>query len=238
MTNGRARVENAAVHEPDKPLVLIAEDDDAIAALVRLYLEREGYRVQVYTDGEETLAAVGRLRPTALVLDIGLPKLDGLQVCQRMRAGRDWTPVLFITARGDEVDRILGLELGGDDYLTKPFSPRELMARLKAVLRRGDPEVTGTELVVGSVRLDPRRRLVWADQRPIELTATEFDLLAHLMRRPGWVFERATLLADVWGYPDVASRTVDVHVAQLRAKLGPASPIRTVRGVGYSADDS
>nr|WP_037069270.1 response regulator transcription factor [Pseudonocardia acaciae] len=225
------------VHEP-KPLVLIAEDDAAIATLVRLYLEREGYRVEVYTDGEETLAAVARLRPTALVLDIGLPTLDGLRVCQRMRAERDWTPVLFITARDDEVDRILGLELGGDDYLTKPFSPRELMARLRAVLRRGDPERAGAELVAGSIRLDPNRRQVWAGQRAVELTATEFDLLAHLMRRPGWVFERGALLADVWGYPDVSSRTVDVHIAQLRSKLGAASPIRTVRGVGYAVDDT
>lgn len=223
---------------PDRGLVLVVEDERAIADLQRLYLTREGFGVRVETTGQGALDAVRSLRPVAIVLDVRLPDRDGMDVCRTLRAEGDVTPIVFVTARDDEVDRILGLELGGDDYITKPFSPRELVARLRAVLRRGGPEATDTELVVGSVRLDPRRRQVWAGQRPVELTATEFDLLAHLMRRPGWVFERATLLADVWGYPDVASRTVDVHIAQLRAKLGAASPIRTVRGVGYSVDDS
>lgn len=223
---------------PARPTVLVVEDDTAIAGLVRLYLERDGYTVRDCTDGEQALEAVSRLQPVAIVLDIGLPGIDGLEVCRRLRATSVQTPVLFLTARDEEVDRILGLELGGDDYLTKPFSPRELVARLKAVLRRVNLGPTRRPLEVGTVRLDPDRRQVWVGDRPVELTATEFDLLAHLMRRPGQVYQREALLADVWGYPDAGSRTVDVHIAQLRAKLGPACPIRTVRGVGYAADDS
>jgi DNA-binding response OmpR family regulator len=155
--------------------------------------------------------------------------------------------VLFVTARDEDVDRILGLELGGDDYLVKPFNPRELVARLRAVLRRtrGPGAVGGTTLRVGRVRIDPGQRRVWVEPAPgepvvreVELTATEFDLLLYLARHPGRVFERAGLLSSVWGYANAAgARTVDVHVAALRSKLGAASPIRTVRGVGYAADE-
>jgi DNA-binding response OmpR family regulator len=221
-----------------KGLVLVVEDERAIADLERLYLSREGFGVHVEADGAAALAAVRRLRPVAVVLDVGLPGLDGAEVCRRLRAEGDWTPVLFVTARDDEVDRVLGLEMGADDYLTKPFSPRELVARVKTVLRRtrgGTPEPTVLE--VGRVRLDPGRRRAWVDGAEVTLTTTEFDLLAFLMRRPGRVYERDQLLSEVWGYAAAAgTRTVDVHVAQLRAKLGPASPIRTVRGVGYSAE--
>ncbi|MFL6075407.1 MAG: response regulator transcription factor [Mycobacteriales bacterium] len=222
-----------------KGLVLVAEDERAIADLEKLYLSREGFGVHVEADGQAALAAARRLRPVAIILDVGLPTLDGAEVCRRLRAEGDWTPILFVTARDDEVDRVLGLEMGADDYLTKPFSPRELVARVKTVLRRGrlgaDPE--NSVLVVGTVRLDPARRRVWADGAEIQLTATEFDLLAHLMRRPGRVYEREQLLSAVWGYTAAAgTRTVDVHVAQVRAKLGDHSPIRTVRGVGYSAE--
>ena len=221
-------------------LVLVIEDEKPIADLERMYLSREGFGVHVEADGRAGLAAARALRPVAIVLDVGLPLLDGTEVCRALRAANIWTPVLFVTARDDEVDRVLGLEMGADDYLTKPFSPRELVARVKTVLRRaGGAPGEDTVLAVGAVTLDPTRHRVSAAGVPVELTATEFDLLAFLMRRPGRVYPREQLLSEVWGYAAAAgTRTVDVHVAQLRGKLGPASPIRTVRGVGYAADES
>ena len=221
-------------------LVLVVEDDRAIADLVRLYLRRDGFGVQVEADGAAALDAVGRLRPVAVVLDIGLPGLDGVEVCRRLRAADDWTPVLCMTARDDEVDRIVGLELGADDYVTKPFSPRELVARVRAVLRRADGVPTREEvLAMGVVRVEVDRRRVQVEGQDVALTATEFALLAHLMRAPARVFTREQLLGAVWGYAAAAgTRTVDVHVAQLRGKLGDASPIRTVRGTGYAAEPS
>ncbi|MGE0300227.1 response regulator transcription factor [Pseudonocardia sp.] len=222
---------------PGRGLVLVVEDDRAIADLIGLYLRRDGFGVHVETDGSMGLAAVRRLRPVAVVLDVGLPGTDGIEVCRRMRADDDWTPVLFVTARDDEVDRIVGLELGADDYVTKPFSPRELVVRVRAVLRRAAGPAPAAAVVVGAVRLDPAGRRVHAGEREVVLTSTEFDLLAHLMRSPSRVFSREQLLSAVWGYAAAAAtRTVDVHVAQLRAKLGQASPIRTVRGVGYAAE--
>ncbi|MEO7447649.1 MAG: response regulator transcription factor, partial [Humibacillus sp.] len=219
-------------------LVLVVEDEPAIADVLRLNLRAAGYGVEVVGDGAEALAATRRLRPSALVLDIGLPTLDGIEVCRRLRAEGDWTPVLFVTARDDEVDRILGIELGADDYLTKPFSPRELVARLGSVLRRTRGDATAPELLRhGDLTLDPSSHEVRVGGAEIALTATEFDLLAHLLRRPGVVYTREQLLSDVWGYASSAGgRTVDVHVAQVRAKLGDASPIRTVRSVGYAAE--
>ncbi len=218
-----------------KGLVLVVEDEATIADLLRTYLGREGFGVQVESDGASGLAAAQRLQPAAIVLDVGLPGLDGIEVCRRLRAAGDQVPVLFVTARDSEVDRVLGLELGADDYVTKPFSPRELVARVKAVLRRGQPDAEPS-YAVGALTLDPARRQVTADGREVALTATEFDLLAWLLRRPGRVATREQLLSEVWGYAAPAgTRTVDVHVAQLRAKLGDASPIRTVRGVGYAA---
>lgn len=188
------------VDAPHRGLVLLVEDEPAIADLVRLYLARDGFGVHLERDGDAGLAAARRLRPVVCVLDIALPGLPGTEICRRLRGAGDWTPVIFLTARDDEVDRIVGLELGADDYVTKPFSPRELVAR-------------------------------------VQLTSTEFDLLAHLMARPGRVFTREELLAGVWGYAVPAgTRTVDVHVAQVRAKLGPESVIRTHRGVGYAVD--
>ncbi|MET0132382.1 MAG: response regulator transcription factor [Kibdelosporangium sp.] len=218
-----------------KGLVLVAEDERSIADLIGLYLRREGFGVHVETDGTGALAAVRRLRPVAVVLDIGLPGMDGIEVCRTLRAADDWTPVLFVTARDDEVDRILGLEMGADDYVTKPFSPRELVARVRTVLRRGTP--TREMLAVGTTRLNVEQRRAWAGDREVSLTSTEFDLLEHLMRAPGRVYAREQLLSAVWGYQAAAgTRTVDVHIAQLRAKLGQDSPIRTVRGVGYSVE--
>ena len=222
-----------------KGLVLVVEDEPAIADLVRLYLTRDGFGVQVEHDGEAGLAAARKMRPVACVLDIGLPGIDGTEICRRLRESGDWTPVIFLTARDDEVDRIVGLELGADDYLTKPFSPRELVARIKAVLRRtaGPPEGSRVRQL-GAIALDVERRSVRAGDLPVSLTPTEFDLLAHLMSRPGRVYSREELLASVWGYAAHAgTRTVDVHVAQVRAKLGGyGGLIRTVRGVGYTAD--
>lgn len=220
--------------------MLVVEDEPAIADVVRMYLAQSGYRVHVESDGQAGLDAARSLRPDAIVLDVGLPSLDGIEVCRRLRAANNWTPIIFVTARDDEVDRIVGLELGADDYVTKPFSPRELTARVGTVLRRvhGPPD-DGSVLELGDVRVDTGSRRVFAAGEEIELTATEFDLIAHLMRRPGWVYTREQLLTHVWGYAGTAgTRTVDVHIAQLRAKLGPASPVRTVRGVGYAADAS
>jgi two-component system OmpR family response regulator len=229
----------------EKGLVLVVEDERPIADLVRLYLTRDGYGVHVESDGVAGLAAARRLRPVACVLDIGLPGLDGTELCRRLREDGDWTPVIFLTARDDEVDRVVGLELGADDYVTKPFSPRELVARVKAVLRRtdGPPPAMQSRRTVGVVTLDPARRQVLAQGVEVVLTSTEFDLLARLMQRPGRVFSREELLGSVWGYAAHAgTRTVDVHVAQVRGKLADASPwardvIRTVRGVGYTADE-
>jgi DNA-binding response OmpR family regulator len=223
---------------PATPTVVVADDEKAIADLLELYLTREGFHVHVVHDGVAALAAITERRPAAVVLDIGLPGLDGIEVCRRLRAAQDWTPVLFVTARDDEVDRIVGLELGADDYITKPFSPREVVTRVKTVLRRSRlAEAPAKELTAGQIVLDPAARTVTAAGEPVSLTATEFDLLEHLMRHRRQVLRREQLLAEVWGYAsEVTTRTVDVHVAQLRAKLGEASPLRTVRGVGYAVD--
>jgi len=219
-------------------LILVVEDESAIADVMRLNLAKAGYGVHVERDGTSGLAAIRALKPAAVILDIGLPGLDGIEICRRLRSDNDWTPVLFVTARDDEVDRIVGLELGADDYVSKPFSPRELVARVTSVLRRsqGSPD-DQLSMVVGEVRMDQAQRRVFVNEKEVELTATEFDLLGHLMRRPGRVFSREQLISEVWGYSPAGSvRTVDVHIAQVRVKLGEASPIRTVRGVGYAVD--
>ncbi len=220
-------------------LVLVAEDEPAIGDLLRLYLTRAGFGVHVAGDGRSALAAARTQHPVAIVLDVGLPELDGTEVCRQLRAEDDWVPILFCTARDDEVDRVLGLELGADDYITKPFSPREVVARVKAVVRRAERVASDQgPLTMGAVSVDLVTRRVRAGGEPVSLTATEFDLLAYLLQHPGRVFSRENLLSEVWGYASaVGTRTVDVHVAQVRAKLGAASIIRTVRGVGYSADE-
>ena len=203
-----------------------------------MYLSREGFGVHVESDGVAGLAAARNLHPVAIILDVGLPGMDGTEVCRQLRADNDWVPVLFCTARDDEVDRVLGLELGADDYVTKPFSPREIVARVKSVVRRATRAQMGEgPLVLGEISLDQVTRRASVAGEPLDFTATEFDLLAHLMSNPGRVYSREQLLAEVWGYAAVVgTRTVDVHVAQVRSKLGDHSPIRTVRGVGYSAE--
>ena len=224
--------------ESVKGLVLVVEDERAISDLLRMYLSREGFGVHVESDGVAGLAAARNLHPVAIILDVGLPGMDGTEVCRQLRADNDWVPVLFCTAREDEVDRVLGLELGADDYVTKPFSPREIVARVKSVVRRATRAQMGEgPLVLGEISLDQVTRRASVAGEPLDFTATEFDLLAHLMSNPGRVYSREQLLAEVWGYAAVVgTRTVDVHVAQVRSKLGDHSPIRTVRGVGYSAE--
>src|SRR3982750_2155852 len=185
---------------PTKGLVLVVEDERPIADLVRLYLSRDGFGGHVEHDGAAGLAAARKMRPVACILDIALPGLAGTEICRRLREDGDWTPVIFLTARDDEVDRILGLELGGDDYVTKPFSPRELVTRVKALLRRaGGPPDGEPVRTLGPIVLDPAGRLVPGNAQPLSLTPTEFELLGHLLKRPGGVFTREELLASVWG---------------------------------------
>ncbi len=215
--------------------IVVVEDDPHIAELVELYLRREGFRVQSVGDGMAALAAVDRERPRLVVLDVGLPgDLDGLEVCGRIRR-TSAVPVLMLTARDEEIDRVLGLELGADDYLTKPFSPRELVARVKAILRRTDsPNAAPRTLVIGDVEVDVGRREVRAAGRPVPLTTREFDLLVFLAEHAGLALTRRQLLDGAWGagwFGD--ERTVDVHVRQLRKKVGEPLPLATVWGVGY-----
>jgi DNA-binding response OmpR family regulator len=223
-----------------KGLVLVVEDEKPIADILRMYLTRDGFGVHVESDGIAGLSAAKTLHPVAIILDVGLPGIDGVEVCKDLRNSGIWTPILFCTARDDEVDRILGLEMGGDDYITKPFSPREIVARVKSVLRRTNLVQSGAgPIVVGEVSLDSDSRRVLLAGEEISLTATEFDLMEYLMSQPGRVFSRDQLLSHVWGYSSiVGTRTVDVHIAQLRSKFGKHDPIRTVRGVGYSIEVS
>jgi DNA-binding response OmpR family regulator len=239
MRNGSAEGRHDVLEAWVKGRVLVVDDDLALAEMLGIVLHNEGLDVVHCADGSSALAAFRESRPDVVLLDVMLPGIDGIEVCRRLRSAHDWTPVLFVTARDDEVDRIVGLELGADDYITKPFSPREIVARVTGVLRRtrGVPDESH-ELRVGAVRLDPGARRVFAGDAEVTLTATEFELLAHLMRRPGRVFSREQLLSDVWGYASGGgTRTVDVHIAQVRAKLGSASPVRTVRGVGYAVEE-
>lgn len=219
-------------------LILIVEDERSIADIQRMYLQKAGFGVHVESDGVGAIKAARELQPACIVLDVGIPAPDGIEVVKYLRQEGNWTPVLMCTARDDEVDRVLGLEIGADDYITKPFSPRELVARVKAAIRRHNKSAEPDDLIeLGNVTLNRATRKVSVDGNDIEFTATEFDLLAYLMTRAGRVISREQLLSDVWGYAAYASnRTVDTHIAQVRAKLGEMSFIRTVRGVGYSAD--
>ena len=214
--------------------VLVVEDERPISDLIAVYLRREGFEVQACFDGESGLASAQSETFDLIILDVGLPKLDGTQICRKLRAANNWTPIIFCTARDDEVDRVLGLELGADDYVTKPFSPRELVARVKAIIRRSAQQVSEI-LDEEGVQLNLKTRRASHNGSPVVLTATEFDLVAYLMARPGQVIERPELLENVWGYSEgLGTRTVDVHVAQIRTKFGADAPIRTVRGVGYA----
>ncbi|CAN0325357.1 unnamed protein product, partial [Phaeothamnion confervicola] len=216
--------------------VVVVEDDPNIADLVDLYLRNAGFRVLQGPSGERGLELIGQHSPVLVVLDVGLPGIDGFEVCRRVRA-TSAVPVLFLTARDDELDRVLGLELGADDYVTKPFSPRELVARVKAILRRGQP-VPATDRTIVSIGddivVDEARREARVRGEAVALATREFDLLAHLARNQGLALSRQQLLDAVWGadwYGD--DRTVDVHVRQLRKKLGDDLPLATVWGIGY-----
>ncbi len=213
--------------------ILIVEDDHNIGDLVRRYLERDGYRVAWVRSGEDGLVELGRQRPDLVVLDVGLPGIDGFEVCRRIRSLGE-TPVIMLTARDEEVDRVLGLELGADDYVPKPFSPRELVARVKAVLRRTRPKPPDDVLTLGDVKLRRAAREATVSGAALDLTMKEFDLLACFMDNAGLALTREQLLEQVWSleFPG-GTRTVDQHVAQLRAKLDGALTIETLRGVGY-----
>ncbi len=216
------------------PTLLLVDDEKNIIELERLYLEKEGYQIETANDGKTALEKFRALKPTALILDLMLPGMDGWELCRRIRQESD-VPILMLTARDQDMDKIVGLELGADDYLTKPFNPRELVARVKAILRRATGTPKSARLVVGDLALDPARREVTAAGKLIELRAKEFDLLAVLMHNVGIVLTRERLLEIAWGYDFAGeTRTVDVHVAHLRKKLGGArTQIETVSGVGY-----
>jgi two-component system, OmpR family, alkaline phosphatase synthesis response regulator PhoP len=217
------------------PQLLLVEDEESIGTLVRAYLEQSGYRVAWVRSGEDALQQLEYIRPRLVVLDIGLPGKDGFDVCRAVRA-RSSVPIVMLTARDEEADRVAGLEVGADDYVTKPFSPRELAARVKAVLRRTEPSVRSERLVLGDIELDRDAHEVTVAGEVVELTGKEFDLLAYLVENTGIVVSRDQLLDRVWGMSYAGgTRTVDVHVAQLRRKLARPELIRTVRGAGYKA---
>jgi DNA-binding response OmpR family regulator len=215
--------------------ILLVEDEEDIASLVRAYLENDGFRVIWAARGADGVAALAQNDIRLAILDLQLPDADGLDLCRMIRQ-TSRLPIVIVTARDEEVDRITGLELGADDYVTKPFSPRELVARVRAVLRRAEPEELDGEMMIGDVVVQPAGRTVSVAGSPVELTGMEFDLLAFLAAHPGIVMSRERLLERVWGleFPG-GTRTVDVHVAQLRKKLDRPDLIRTVRGSGYKA---
>jgi DNA-binding response OmpR family regulator len=216
--------------------VLVVEDEDSIASFVALYLKNAGYGVQMVGTGSEALEAVESVRPALVVLDLMLPDIDGIEVCRRIRQRSD-VPVLMLTARDEDIDKIIGLEVGADDYLTKPFNPRELVARVKSILRRSGADVRDkptAQITHGDLHIDSGRREARVGDQEIQLAPKEFDLLWELLDHRGLVLTRDQLLERVWGYTFAGdTRTVDVHVRQLRRKLGEASPIVTVWGVGY-----
>jgi DNA-binding response OmpR family regulator len=216
--------------------VLVVEDEPSISSFVSAYLKNAGYTVRTAATGGEALKQVAADRPSLVVLDLMLPDIDGVEVCKRIRTDSD-LPILMLTARDEDVDKIIGLEVGADDYMTKPFNPRELVARVKSILRRAGPERKDPESAVlqhGDLVIDSGRREVKVSDREVQLAPKEFDLLWELLDHRGLVLTRDQLLERVWGYTFAGdTRTVDVHVRQLRRKLGEASPIVTVWGVGY-----
>lgn len=224
------------------PKILIVEDEPALAELLEWNFKSAGYEVHRTADGEEALLLAGEVEPDLIILDWMIEQIPGIEVCRRLRRKRETAdiPIIMLTARNEEEDRIRGLETGADDYITKPFSPRELKARVEAVLRRTRPAVTGGTLVVGDIELDPVAVRVRRDGQPISLGPTEFRLLRHFMERPGRAQSRNQLLDAVWGHDsDIELRTVDVHIRRLRSAIelpGKPDPIRTIRSIGYAMD--
>ncbi len=227
-----------------EPAVLVVEDESALSTLLRYNLEREGYRVFEARDGEEALILADEVKPDLVVLDWMLPQLSGLEICRRLRGRGDMrnVPIVMLTARGEETDRIRGLDTGADDYIVKPFSMTEFLARLRAVMRRVRPSLVEDIVTVGEISIDRGSHRVRRSSRDIHLGPTEYRLLDQLMQHPGRVFSREQLLDSVWGSDVyVEARTVDVHVGRLRKalnELGEKDPIRTVRSAGYSFDET
>ncbi len=219
--------------------LLLVEDDAALAELVRFHFERDGWLVRQTGDGEEALVLSEEARPDLVLLDWMIEGVSGIEVCRRLRrrdATRD-VPIIMLTARGQEEDRIRGLDTGADDYLTKPFSPKELLARASAVLRRSQPSLVGDRLVHDKLEMDLAAHRVRRDGQAVHLGPTEYRLLRHFLERPGRVLSRQQLLEAVWPHSeDIELRTVDVHIRRLRLALGEPDPIRTVRSAGYSLD--
>jgi two-component system, OmpR family, alkaline phosphatase synthesis response regulator PhoP len=220
--------------------ILLVDDEQHIVDLARMYLEQDGFKIDTANDGKTALQKIFADSPSLVVLDLMLPIMDGWEVCRRVRAESD-VPIIMLTARGDDIDRIVGLELGADDYLTKPFNPRELVARIKAILRRVEKRISAPQesaLTLGNLTIHPDRRVVQVGGTEVDLRMKEFDLLLTLVENPGVVFTREKLLNVVWGYDFAGeTRTVDVHVAHLRHKLkGMKAQIETVWGVGYKLE--
>jgi two-component system alkaline phosphatase synthesis response regulator PhoP len=221
--------------------ILTIEDESDIASLIKLYLEKEGYRVTHISDGAKGFAEIQRNKPDLLILDLMLPGMDGLEVCKKVRSRPETTslPILMLTAKGDEVDKVLGLELGADDYMTKPFSPREMVARVKSLLRRSAPFETPSALKCGPLSLDPVRHEVRVNDQEVSLTSKEFGLLEVLLKNRGRVQTRDSLLNQVWGYNYFGNtRTVDVHIGRLREKIPfLADAVVTIKSLGYKIKD-
>ncbi len=222
------------------PTILIVEDEKDLADLVAYNLQQEGFRVKFSSSGEDAYDRALRENPNFIILDLMLPKMNGLEVCRRLKANAktEKIPVLMLTARGEEIDRVVGFEVGADDYMTKPFSPRELVLRVKAILKRKNESSESSKETIqryGCLELDPVKHRVWVEKKEVVLTATEFKLIAYLLNSRGRVLTRDLLLDQVWGYDAaVTTRTVDTHVKRLREKLRKAGDyIETVRGVGY-----
>jgi len=221
-------------------LILLVDDEPSIIQLARLYLERDNFQVESAGDGEAALEAVKRMNPALVILDLMLPKLDGFEVCRRLRAADNPVAIIMLTARDEDIDKILGLELGADDYLTKPFNPRELVARVKAILRRVERTVqAGAPIHIGNLTIDATSREIHVGDRILELRTQEFELLFIMAGQPGRVFTREQLLQQAWGFDFYGqTRTVDVHIAHLRKKLNACSVhIETVSGIGYKLVD-
>lgn len=223
-----------------KKTVVLVEDEPDIVELVSIHLERSGYSVKSFSDGKSFYAYLDKNTPDLVILDLMLPDIDGLEICKHLRKGDSTSAIsiIMLTAKSEELDKIIGLELGADDYVAKPFSPKELVARVKAVLRRHEPATKTKKIAVGALLIDPVKYKVRVEDTIIELTVTEFKILQLLSSKTGWVFSREQILDFLWGSDKaVIDRTVDVHIRHLREKLGTASGlIKNIRGVGYKLE--